>query len=61
MFIWAPVVVYAGDTVTFTDTSTGPVSSRTWTFQDGNPLSGSAGIWWPAPQKRRPVTSPPRP
>jgi hypothetical protein len=52
-FIWAPTVVYAGDTVNFTDATTGPVTSRTWTFQVGNPLTGSAGIWWPQPAKAK--------
>jgi hypothetical protein len=58
-FISAPTVVWAGDPVTFTDTSTGVVTSRTWTFEDGNVLSGFAGSWWkPAPTAPAPV--PPR-
>jgi len=50
-FIWGPTVVYAGDTVTFNDTSGGPVTSRSWSFQDGNLLTGAAGIWWPQPAR----------
>jgi len=56
-FIWAPTVVYAGDTVTFTDATTGSVTSLSWSFQDGSPLTGSAGIWWPQPA---PAKKPPR-
>lgn len=52
-FIWAPTVVYAGDTVNFTDATTGPVTGRSWTFQDANILTGSAGIWWPQPAKAK--------
>jgi hypothetical protein len=49
-------VVYAGDPVTFSNLSTGPFTSLTWSFQDGSSLSGSAGIWWPqaAPSKKPP-------
>jgi hypothetical protein len=55
-FNWAPTVVYAGDPVTFSNLSTGPFTSLTWSFQDGSSLSGSAGIWWPqaAPSKKPP-------
>jgi hypothetical protein len=34
-FTYAPATVYAGDPITFTDTSTGNVTSREWTFPDG--------------------------
>jgi PKD repeat protein len=34
-FTWAPTTVYPGDLVTFTDTSGGFVTSRTWTFPGG--------------------------
>jgi hypothetical protein len=52
-FLWAPTVVYAGDTVSFSDTSTGTVTSRTWTFQDGNLLANLAGTWWQKPAPKR--------
>lgn len=41
-FTWSPSEIYPGDAVTFTDTSTGGVNSRSWSFQDGSPASGSA-------------------
>jgi PKD repeat protein len=41
-FSWSPETVYAGDPVTFTDTSTGGVTTRNWTFQDGTPAVSSA-------------------
>lgn len=41
-FTWSPSEVYPGDTVTFTDTSSGVVSSRSWSFQDGSPATGNA-------------------
>ncbi|HSK76867.1 MAG TPA: PKD domain-containing protein, partial [Thermoanaerobaculia bacterium] len=41
-FTWSPSEIYAGDTVTFTDASTGAPTSRSWTFQDGSPATGSA-------------------
>lgn len=34
-FDWSPKPVYANQPVTFTDTSTGTVTSRQWTFPDG--------------------------
>jgi len=36
-FTWSPGEIYAGDPVSFTDTSQGTVTSRTWSFQDGTP------------------------
>lgn len=41
-FTWSPSEVYPGDTVTFSDTSSGAPTSRTWTFQDGTPSSGNS-------------------
>lgn len=41
-FSWSPDPVYAGDTVSFTDTSSGSPTSRNWTFQDGTPSSSTA-------------------
>lgn len=41
-FTWSPSTVYMGDPVTFTDTSTGQVDTRSWSFQDGNPASSTA-------------------
>jgi PKD repeat protein len=41
-FTWSPSEVYPGDTVAFTDTSSGVVTSRLWTFQDGTPSSGTS-------------------
>lgn len=38
-FGWSPSEVYPGTPVTFTDQSTGNVTSWTWTFQDGTPSS----------------------
>ncbi|HEX3530214.1 MAG TPA: PKD domain-containing protein [Thermoanaerobaculia bacterium] len=36
-FTWSPSPAYAGDSITFTDTSGGLVSSRAWTFPGGAP------------------------
>jgi PKD repeat protein len=44
-FTWSPIEVYAGDSVAFSDTSQGNVTSRAWTFQDGTPSAGAV----PAP------------
>lgn len=41
-FTWSPSEIYPGDTVAFTDTSSGVVTSRTWTFQDGTPSSSTS-------------------
>ena len=41
-FTWSPPSAYAGDPVTFTDTSTGIVTNRSWTFAGGNPSTSSA-------------------
>jgi PKD repeat protein len=41
-FSFSPNQVYPGDPVTFTDTSTGSVTSRSWTFQDGTPAASTA-------------------
>jgi hypothetical protein len=39
-FTWAPDVIYVGDPVTFTNTSTGGIpTSFLWTFQDGGPAT----------------------
>lgn len=46
-FSYLPSTVYAGDPVTFTDQSTGTVTSWSWSFQDGNP-SGFSGEEPPA-------------
>lgn len=36
-FTWSPTQIFPGEPVSFTDTSTGGVSSRSWTFQDATP------------------------
>jgi len=41
-FTSSPAEIYAGDPVSFTDTSQGTVTSRTWTFQDGTPSAAAA-------------------
>jgi len=40
-FTWSPAEVYVGTPVTFTDTSVGVLTSRTWTFPDGTPSSST--------------------
>jgi PKD repeat protein len=40
-FTWSPSTIYPGDSVTFTDTSSGVVLNRTWTFPGGTPPSAS--------------------
>lgn len=40
-FTFSPSEIYAGDPVTFSDTSQGSVTSRSWSFQDGSPSSGT--------------------
>jgi PKD repeat protein len=40
-FTWSPSPAFAGDTVTFTDTSLGTVLNRSWTFPGGSPSGGS--------------------
>ncbi|MGH2628737.1 MAG: PKD domain-containing protein, partial [Anaerolineales bacterium] len=40
-FTYSPTEIYPGDLVTFTDTSIGNVTSRTWTFPDGSPPGGT--------------------
>lgn len=40
-FTWSPDVIYSGDPVSFTSTSTGSPTSFSWTFQDGAPSSAS--------------------
>jgi hypothetical protein len=47
-FTWAPAEIYAGDPVSFTDTSQGTVTSRTWSFQDGTPSAAAARAAGPA-------------
>ncbi|HEX2253091.1 MAG TPA: PKD domain-containing protein [Thermoanaerobaculia bacterium] len=41
-FSWSPQQAYPGDPITFTDTSTGSVVARDWTFPDGTPGSSTA-------------------
>jgi PKD repeat protein len=41
-FTWSPAIIYTGDSVTFTDTSSGSVTSRSWSFPGGSPSSSSA-------------------
>lgn len=53
-FSWSPSEIYPNDPVTFTDTSSGG-TSRSWTFQDGNPASGTAAqqvVSFPSPGTR---------
>jgi PKD repeat protein len=47
-FSWSPAEIYPGDSVTFTDLSSGSVTSWAWTFAGGSPASSAA---------RNPVTS----
>jgi hypothetical protein len=54
-FTSAPLVVYAGDPVTFTSTSTGTITTYNWTFQDGTPTAVS-----PSPSACTPAASGPR-
>jgi PKD repeat protein len=41
-FTWSPAQIYPGDVVTFTDTSSGAVDLRQWSFQDGTPSTSAA-------------------
>ena len=41
-FTWSPSPVFAGDSITFTDTSLGTVTSRSWTFPGGAPSTSTA-------------------
>ena len=41
-FVASPAQAYVGDPVTFTDTSTGGVTARAWTFQSGSPASSAS-------------------
>jgi PKD repeat protein len=40
-FTWSPAQIYPGTPVTFTDTSSGVPTSRSWSFPDGAPATSS--------------------
>jgi hypothetical protein len=40
-FTWSPDPVYSGEPISFANTSSGDPTTFAWTFQDGNPTTGS--------------------